>query len=435
MNSQFEELLQWARVHNTSLHDSVSICQDPVTGLSFKATEDIPAGTKLAASSYETSLSYLNATGIYNAQFKSHSTEQGFPAEFIDALKVENPHIIGHFFLVQQYLLGEKSFWWNYIRLLPQPDDPEALGIPVGWPEADLKFLTGTNAEPPIQKKLKLWQNEWGLGIWNLRNNMSNWHVFSYKLYQWAASIFGSRSFRASLTVAEDIVNNSVSHGVVAMNRDHIRHDHFSVLFPVLDIGNHDGVKRVEWSKSPETGQFIFLSTEKMEQGSQIFNFYGNKSNSELLVGYGFILHTPEQDIVNLKITPAPEAAELRRIQACHQHSTLSRPEEEFMFYVRRQRAFEKSDDGVIGLQIFSHGLFEALLCMVANSRERQYIQKHPEYCVQNSPIMFSGPLYKALFQSLEILSVKLTLDKKKILDTGKDLGFVKAFQIWTIRH
>jgi hypothetical protein len=423
MNSQIEELLQWARVHNTSLHDSVAIYQDAITGLSFRSTDDIPAGTRLAISSYETSLSYLNATGIY-AQFKSHSTEPGFPMEFVDALKVENPHIIGHFFLIQQYLLGEKSFWWNYIRLLPQPDDPEALGIPVGWPEADLKFLAGTNAEPPIQKKLKLWQNEWALGIWSLRNYMSNWHVYSYKLYQWAASIFGSRSFRASLTIAEDIVNSSDSSELLAMNRDHIRHDHFSVLFPVLDIGNHDGVNRVEWSKSPETGHFTFSSTEKMEQGSQIFNFYGNKSNSELLVGYGFILNTVERDIVNLKMTPAPEAAALRRMQACHQHNTLARPEEELMFYVRRQRAFEKSDDGIIGLQIFSHGLFETLACMVANARERRYIEENPEYCVQNTPSMFSGHLYKALFESLQILSMKLTLDKKKILDTGKELGY-----------
>jgi hypothetical protein len=62
---------------------------------------------------------------------------------------------------------------------------------------------------------------------------------------------------------------------------------------------------------------------------------------------------------------------------------------------------------------------------MVANARERRYIEENLEYCVQNTPSMFSGHLYKALFESLQILSMKLTLDKNKILDTGKELGYV----------
>jgi hypothetical protein len=423
MASQIDELLQWARLHNTSLHESVIVYQDPVTGLSFKASEDIPPGTRLATSSYETSLSYLNAAGS-SAHFKSHSSEGAFPQAFIEALRIDNPHIIGHFFLVQQYLLGKKSFWWNYIRLLPQPDDPEALGIPVGWPEADLKFLAGTNAEPPIEKKLTLWKNEWGLGIWNLKPHMSDWHVYSYKLYQWAASIFSSRSFRASLTIPDTIpMQDSTSSEIQEMDREHIRRDDFSILFPVLDIGNHDGVNRVEWSKSPESGYFTFSSTETMVKGSQIFNFYGNKSNSELLVGYGFILHSPEQDIVNLRMTPAPDAAELRRTQACHRRNAPFQPGEEFMFYVRRQSVYQQTSDGLVALPIFTHGLFEALICMVANARERRYIQENPAYCIQTPPSMFSGPLYKALFQSLQILSLKLTADKQKIIDAGKDLG------------
>jgi hypothetical protein len=63
-----------------------------------------------------------------------------------------------------------------------------------------------------------------------LRLEGLDWREYSYELYQWAATIFGTRSFRASLTLP-----------VEYCELGHIKEDRFSFLLPILDIGNHNG--------------------------------------------------------------------------------------------------------------------------------------------------------------------------------------------------
>lgn len=134
------ELVAWASQHGTILDSQVEIYFDHITGLSFRAHNDISLGTPIAVSSPATSLSYLNATeSLY---YSRHS--DSFPPAFIAGLEGSYCYVIGHFFLVQQYLLGQNSFWYPYIRTLPQPHSPEGIPTPVGWSEEDLTFLKDT---------------------------------------------------------------------------------------------------------------------------------------------------------------------------------------------------------------------------------------------------------------------------------------------------
>ncbi|RDL41235.1 uncharacterized protein BP5553_01214 [Venustampulla echinocandica] len=420
---KIDALLQWAEVNHTSLHPHVEIYQDPVTGLSFRAVEDIPSGDKLVNCSYHTALSYLNAIHG-SAQFHLHESPR-FPREFLDELGHDDPHIIGHFFLIQQYLMGAESFWWDYIRLLPQPDQPKDMGLPIWWPEADRKFLAGTNAEPPIRLRQRVWRDQWKQGINLLENRWENLEAYTYILYKWAATIFGTRSFRASLTIPEEMIGSSypsVQERVEIL--DHIKKDRFSVLLPVLDIGNHDGLDFVKWSKAPETEQFILSTSKEVTQGAQIYNFYGHKSNSELLVGYGFTIPpTMYQDVVNLKLTPTSDATQLRRSQTCHRRPRPDQTTGEFMFRMRYQTSPGKHTGTIFGLKYFSHGLFETMVCMVANSRERRFIQENLGYCLERDSDMFSKPLYRAVSRVLPILSAKLESEIGRIRDSEAELG------------
>jgi hypothetical protein len=306
IDSMVEELLLWANDLGTILHPAIRIYQDPATGLSFGAVEEIPPETKLVNCSYGVTLSYLNAV---DAQHFSRRFGMAFPQSFVDVLGPGDPNIIGHLFLMQQYLLREKSFWWPYIRLLPQPDAPSS--IPALWPEEDQRYLDGTNAEPAIKKRLGMWEEEWKKAV-ALLQDFQGVEQYTSSLYKWAASIFGSRSFRPSLTISESLVPDHV---------DLVRKDKFSVLLPVMDIGNHNGINNVEWIIDPSSGIFILSNCHTLPRDAQIFNYYGNKSNSELLVGYGFTL-TPTQksdwDVVNLKLKPEVDALTLRRSQHCH---------------------------------------------------------------------------------------------------------------------
>jgi hypothetical protein len=407
-NSRIRDLIDWASSHNSSLHPNIEIYLDPVTGLSFRAKGEHAPGLTVVAASHQISLSYLNA--IDAPGFPRHGPE--FPTEFLETLNDDDPNVISHFFLVQQYLLGDASFWWPYIRLLPQPDDRQSIGIPISWSQEDRRFLTGTNAEPPLQTRKKLWAAEWEKGITVLKEHSSNWEDYSYVLYQWAASIFGSRSFRASLTVQQSIEDPLVL--------EHAKKDRFSVLLPLLDIGNHNGVNNVDWI--PDHGVLSLKIRNSIPAGAQIFNFYGNKSNSELLVAYGFTLPVDEAagldvNVVNLKLKASPEALALRRNQSCYQVPRI--PDEECTFMVQK-RPFRQ--DGLADLSVFSDGLIDLIICIVANTREKSYISTNPEYCPERDPSLIEGPLYRSALQALSVLYAKLLMEEKRIRETGADL-------------
>lgn len=269
-----------------------------------------------------------------------------------------------------------------------------------------------------IKKREAMWKGEWAKGIALLQDRFENWEKYTYPLYQWAASIFGSRSFRASLTIAEEFMGQSQSDLPLTLN--HIRKDRFSVLLPIVDIGNHNGVNQVVWLRDPVAGYFSLSSRGQIPNGSQIFNYYGNKSNSELLVAYGFILPNSENDRVNLKLTPSADAIVLRRSQSCHVIHDHSQPEQEFMFHVKTGN--RKS--GVRGvLDSFSEGLLETLVCMVANARERKFIVESPGYCVEKVSKPFGGPLSRAFIRALSILCEKVEHETKRIETSGSSLG------------
>lgn len=397
-----EKLVFWASSLGTQLHPDVEIYDDPVTGLSFRARKEIPSQTKLVNCSYRVTISYLNA--VNTPGFFRHG--EAFPEQFLDSLSPGDPNIIGHFFLMQQYLLNRKSFWWPYIQLLPQPDKPSS--IPALWPAEDQRYLDGTNAEPAIKKRTTLWRDEWGKAT-ALLQGFENHEQYTYHLYKWAASIFGSRSFRPSLTIPE---------GLVPHHGEHVRMDKFSILLPVMDIGNHNGINNVDWTPDTASGLCTLSNRHPVRQNEQIFNYYSNKSNSELLVAYGFTLpSTPrlDRDVVNLKLKPREDALALRRSQNCH---VIPRePEEEFMFSVQKQ--IDPMDHRTMqNFASFSAGLIDLVVCMVVNKRERSYLLQNLDYCPETDSSIFQSPVSRAVLTALHILTAKLASEQDRIADT-----------------
>jgi hypothetical protein len=78
------------------------------------------------------------------------------------------------------------------------------------------------------------------------------------------------------------------------------------VLIPGVDALNHARAQPVSWvvtSSSASTSAAIALVTHKASNpGSEIFNNFGAKPNSELLLGYGFTLPANPEDTILLKI-------------------------------------------------------------------------------------------------------------------------------------
>lgn len=82
----------------------------------------------------------------------------------------------------------------------------------------------------------------------------------------------------------------------------------YPVLIPGVDSLNHARSQPVSWvvshamSAAAPPGTISLVSRTAVDGGAEIFNNYGAKPNSELLLGYGFTLPNNPDDTIVLKI-------------------------------------------------------------------------------------------------------------------------------------
>ena len=88
----------------------------------------------------------------------------------------------------------------------------------------------------------------------------------------------------------------------------------FPVLIPAMDCLNHHHDAHVDWTFEP--GRFVLTLGGDVAKGHEVLNNYGPKSNSELLMGYGFCVENNPFDCVFQALKPPPPDLQpsLRRI-------------------------------------------------------------------------------------------------------------------------
>ncbi|KAG8164496.1 hypothetical protein KVR01_006414 [Diaporthe batatas] len=295
--ARFNALLEWSRQHGGTIHPALEIYKDDVTGYSMRvkpsSTEEterlIKSGEEVLRCPLNTSLSFLNAaTGrpIVAGSSKCAEPHPAFPPRFMEI----QPHVIGHFYLMNQYLLGKDSFWYPYISTLPQPDSISSWSLPPFWPDEDFGFLEGTNAAVAAQEIQANTKRDFKEARRILKEEgFENWQDYTRHLFNWAFSMFASRSFRPSLVTPASFQKRELP--------ENVKIDDFSVLLPVYDIINHDIKANVQWTADQQgdgSEACRFITFDNYKPGEQVFNTYGKKTNSELLLSYGFML--PESD-------------------------------------------------------------------------------------------------------------------------------------------
>src|SRR5271168_2550700 len=119
-----DKLITWARDHGAYLHEQVEVYDDPKYGIALRVRppqgsghlgtdprssspekHSLPLKSRIVSCPFTLSLSYMNALNRF-PDLRCHSPQ--FPTLFMEILE---PHVIGHFFLVQQYLNVEISHW------------------------------------------------------------------------------------------------------------------------------------------------------------------------------------------------------------------------------------------------------------------------------------------------------------------------------------
>lgn len=285
-----EALLAWAASHGTTLHPSITIQPDPETGFSFfaKTSNSIPQSSCVVACSTAITLSYLNTLVPPAPNF--HQDDAPFPDVFLSQAP---PHVISQLLLIKEYLKGEASFWYPYIRTLPQPDDDSSRSLPPFWKDDEREWFDGTNLEVSILEIRSMLRQGYE-DARRLLGRSEVCKVLTPRLYDWAYSIFASRSFMPQL-VLPNHDSYHLHEGVSCKD--------FSVLVPLFDVGNHDMKADVTWEMDPEKDLVKLVSGQGHAPGEQVFNNYGMKTNSQLLLAYGFMIgdgdKAPEKKLHN----------------------------------------------------------------------------------------------------------------------------------------
>lgn len=181
------------------------------------------------------------------------------------------------------------SFFKPYIDMLPLQ-----LEQPYFWDANDLQLLKGTDIYLVMKQHLPKLLQEWTSLLQKLKiapsDDLAKLHApdvdlfdylqkcppeaskvswTSFSSYVWAAGIFASRAFpKIALTNRCLSINEAF-------------------LYPIVDLLNHNNDTKVKWYS--ENGQMCFVTQERLQSGDELFNNYGNKSNEDLLLSYGFV--------------------------------------------------------------------------------------------------------------------------------------------------
>lgn len=432
-----DSLVAWGKKHGAKLNDCVSIYDDKTYGISVRALEDLPADTQIVTCPFSISLSYFNALNIF-PELRSHMDNspvgaQAFPSELIE--KAE-PHVVGNFWLIGQYLLEEKSFWYNYIHCLPQPDENDKLNTPAFYNLEERKYLIGTQVGRGLAKREETWRGEWSEG----RNVMESTDLYpwrelreswSWELYKWAATIFSSRSFISSL-IPDQLLQESKAHNIegssptpqqrsLQMSKDIV----IPVLFPLVDLANHSPTARVTWFTDVKAEPMDFsLRTEVgLLAGQQIFNNYAPKGNSQLLLGYGFTLPGNDDLLLTLRALDANGAI----LKSGWDGIDVGDKSVKSAQYTLRSKPFMFEDESRLGaFERFENGCIDHLILLAANVRERAMMKpssdQRPEI---NASVRLNSSLGRCILAAASALREMLRAMLNGLQETGKGLGYV----------
>ncbi|KAJ5759156.1 hypothetical protein N7520_006312 [Penicillium odoratum] len=352
-------LLEWVCSHGGHLNESVCIAQDAQRGVHVQVKADwptaVPKETRVINAPLGVTMSYYNAVDYSSTKgsFSSHGVK--LPQAFIEAAGLAETMT---FFLMAHFLRGEQSFWYPYLRTLPQPGQ---MTTPMFFGEEDVDWLQGTGIPDASVQRYLDWDKQYDLSIEKLEKaGFEGSEAFTWDLYLWAWTILTSRAFSAK------VLSNAVEDS-------DLPEEGISVLLPLIDLPNHRPLAKVEWRAGEEDVGMIVL--EDVSPGQEISNNYGPRNNEQLLMNYGFCIPNNPTDYRIVKLGVASDSAlgqaKARRLQMFPEQ-TANTDDHYYIFNVFYPLL---TPQGPMEHTIISPALFNALTIMEANDRERKDIQ------------------------------------------------------------
>lgn len=214
-----------------------------------------------------------------------------------DGLRVHPNFVLTLWYTLHQ-LRDEKSFWRPYLDLLPK-----RIPTPLFWSEAELEMVKGTNLYEGVQQLHSLLRK-----VWNTLRRVDEAANYSIEEVQYGWTLFSSRAF----TVSTDTTKEEVHTHILKWNQQDTSSLVEPCLVPFADIFNHCTNAHVQYRTNNNTNTFNLDLETLAQDGQEIFNNYGLKSNEALIIGYGFaILDTGRQSGTSLSTQSGEEISKV----------------------------------------------------------------------------------------------------------------------------
>ncbi|CUA67457.1 SET domain protein [Rhizoctonia solani] len=159
--------------------------------------------------------------------------------------------------------------------------------------QEEMDLLKGSNLYQATITRKQDWRAEWQSCIQGLSTlDADLGGALTWEYYLEAATHLSSRAFPS--TILSKTPSNTASK---------LSH---AVLLPGIDSLNHKRATPVSWianiSEPLDSSTLDLLIHETVPAGSECFNNYGPKPNSELILGYGFALPSNPDDTILLSL-------------------------------------------------------------------------------------------------------------------------------------
>ncbi|KAH9482517.1 Ribosomal lysine N-methyltransferase set10 [Psilocybe cubensis] len=197
-------------------------------------------------------------------------------------------------YIALHWILGsseKRLLHFEYLNTLPTPGQ---LKTPLHFSPSELDLFKGTNLYSATLDRQREWNEEWS----SCRSIVSQANAetgacFEWELYLRAATYLSSRAFPSSLLAETPSLVSTPFTG--------------PILIPGVDALNHKRGEPVSWlvnhtSDSTTQSKISLVLHSSAVSGQELFNNYGPKPNSELILGYGFSTPRNPDDTMVLKI-------------------------------------------------------------------------------------------------------------------------------------
>ena len=199
----------------------------------------------------------------------------------------------------------------HYLDTLPKS---ESLRTPLHFTPSELELFKGSNIYGAALDREREWKTEWN----QCREEVSKFNTYLGERFTWYACEFLSATITLSshreyyLTAATYLSSRAFPSSLLSPTPTLVHSDSTQpILIPGVDALNHARGQPVSWSVTiPESKDEVvsrkptisLIVHRPTPEGEELFNNYGPKPNSELILGYGFSMPNNPDDTIVLQI-------------------------------------------------------------------------------------------------------------------------------------